>query len=437
MLQESSFIDTYPRVLIVNGDRIATAGAMGITLNNLFAGWPSDRLVQIFTSALPSPRRSDFEYRLRPLERRGLSLLRAGNIASREARPAGICASTNTPGERPKPISDFLRSELRNWLDLLPYQLPGDVEKALVDFRPNLVYACLGKIQISNLALHCAKLCNVPIVPHFMDDWMSTEYADRPDMVIQRRVLLRTAHKVLDSAPFGIAISDLMAEEYSATYGIPFHSFVNCAHVPERAEPEAPFDREGGPRLIYVGRLHLGRWRPLKDIGDALASLNREGTAGKLYVYAPKFDIAKYGQRLMGPGIEVAGSITPDQVAGVLAGGQVLVHVESFEPTIRRYTRLSLSTKIPQYAAIGRPIFCYGPGEVASLRFVEKYECGLVVGSRERSELISALRTIIVDGEMRHRFGVKAHETALLMFDEVNVRERFRNTLSGAASITH
>ena len=433
-LSDQALVAVYPRVLIVNGEPITRASATGITGGNLFADWPPDRLAQVFTAPLPVSIQSAFQYQLRPLQRRGLSFLHTEAVAPRKADSPVKGGSGNPQKAGHTKLLGFLRPTLRKWLDLLPYELPDHVERAIVDFCPDVVYTFLGNTQISILALHCASLCNVPVLPHFMDDWLSTIYAGRPDLFIQQRILLRAVGRVIAAAPLGMAISSLMAEEYSSRYGISFYSFMNCVSVPDQAEPEPGFNPQVGPRLVYVGGLHLDRWRSLKEIGEALACVNSEGIPGKLYVHAPAKDIAKFKDRLTGPSVEIVGPLPQHGVPDVLKGGHVMVHVESFEKSLRQYTRLSMSTKIPQYMAAGRPLLCYGPGEVASLRFVADNECGLVIGSQDRAKLVAALRRIVQDAGLRNRLGTNARTTARQNFGAEDVRARFRDLIAQAAS---
>ena len=391
----------YPNVLLVNSEPISAATATGITMSNLFAGWPTEKLAQVFTSSIPHERRSD-QYQLRPTERLGLLWLRG------RMRFAGTGAgmSTEESGETGhRQIRDAVLPGLRKWLDLLPYELPDQIKKAIVQFRPDVVHTCLGNIQVPVLALRCAELCNIGLIPHFMDDWKSTMYAGRLDLVIQRRLLLRTVRRIIKAAPVGMGISELMAAEYNSTYGVPFHSFMNCTSVAPDTTPVAAPDPTAGPRLIYAGSLRHDRWRSLKEIGEALRYVNSEGIPGKLFIYAPAKDIAEFNGRLAGPSVEVVGSIAQKEVSGVLKEGHILVHVESFEKNIRKYTRLSMSTKIPQYMAAGRPLLCYGPGEVCSCRFIEENECGLVVGMQtdwnwsRLCATYSGMRTYAIDWE--------------------------------------
>jgi hypothetical protein len=424
----------YPRVLIVNGEPITQASATGITASNLFAEWPPDRLAQVFTAALPISIRGAFQYQLRPLQRRGLGFLHTEAVVPHNVDSYLKSGSGNPRKSICTNSLGFLRPTLRKWLDLLPYELPDHVERAIVDFRPDVVYTFLGNTQISILALHCASLCNIPVLPHFMDDWLSTVYVGKSNLFIQRRILLRAVGRVIAAAPLGMAISHLMAEEYSARYGISFYSFMNCVSVPDQAEPEIGFEPQVGPRFIYVGGLHLDRWRSLKEIGEALACVNSQGIPGKLYVYAPAKDIGEFKDRLTGSSVEIVGPMPQSGVPDVVKAGHVMVHVESFEKSLRQYTRLSMSTKIPQYMAAARPLLCYGPGEVASMRFVADNECGLVIGSQAQSKLVAALRRIVQDAGLRKRMGTNAWTTARQNFGAEDVRARFRVLISQAAN---
>jgi glycosyltransferase involved in cell wall biosynthesis len=109
------------------------------------------------------------------------------------------------------------------------------------------------------------------------------------------------------------------------------------------------------------------------------------------------------------------------------------VHVESFEKKIRSYTRLSMSTKIPQYMAAARPILCYGPGEVASCRFIGENACGLVVGSQSKPELAAALRRLLEDQSLRKQLGENGWRVARQKFNAEDVRQRFRALVAEAA----
>ena len=135
---------------------------------------------------------------------------------------------------------------------------------------------------------------------------------------------------------------------------------------------------------MYVGGLHLGCWESLKEIASALPGLLPDRLGVHVVIYAPQPDLEGYGAVLTGtPALKVVGSLRAEEVPRVLSDADVLVHVESFDPAARRYTRLSVSTKIPQYMAAGRAILGYGPGESALCQYIVSTGSGRVVGERD------------------------------------------------------
>lgn len=401
---------TPPRVLLVSGEAINSVTGTGILVGNLFHAWPGDAIVQV-VSAPYATRPGIRTYKLHMLSR-GVGPFNAP-LAGAPARPARLGG---------------LRAAARNLLDPLPYRTPAAFLAELEAFRPELVYTGSSNIQITALATRLARYFGVPVVPHFHDDWLATKYR-APHHFLQRRRLLRAVDEMMQLCIHGIAVSSAMVEEYSRRFGVPFSVFNNCVPVPASPPPLPPEDAEG-VRFVYVGGLHLNRWQGLRAVADSLARL---ALPAKLHIYAPAGDIARYSAELQGPALHLAGSVPAGQVPAVLARAHVLVHVESFAPHDRTYTRLSMSTKLPQYLAAGRPVLGHGPAEVASLRFLREQECGVVVGSQEQAELDAALRVLVTDAAARQRFAHNAWSTARERFEAGRVQQRFEQLLSEVA----
>jgi glycosyltransferase involved in cell wall biosynthesis len=185
---------------------------------------------------------------------------------------------------------------------------------------------------------------------------------------------------------------------------------------------------------MYVGGLQLDRWRTLRDLGRLLDAVDGEMCRWRLRIHAPARDLALHGSALAQPGsIEIGASLAPADVPAALAAADVLVHVESFDPEITRYTRLSLSTKIPQYLAAGRPLLAIGPRANASISLVEDSGSGVVVGESSMEELHEALVAL---GDLRTREGMaqRAVATAQRDFSMSAVRGGLRDVLGRASS---
>jgi hypothetical protein len=110
----------------------------------------------------------------------------------------------------------------------------------------------------------------------------------------------------------------------------------------------------------------------------------------------------------------------------------VLVHAESFDESTRLYTRLSLSTKIPQYLMAGRCVLAYGPAELASIRYVVETGAGLAVSTENVDKLAGELEKLISSPALRQAYAERARRAALDRHDAEEERERFRRCISAA-----
>lgn len=180
-----------------------------------------------------------------------------------------------------------------------------------------------------------------------------------------------------------MSIGELMSKEYSLRYARDFLAFMNPVEVPA-SYPRLSTQRSGDAvRFVYVGGLHLGRAECLAEIASVLQGLKNEGCPVAFDVYAPEHD-ADSATRLEAIGDVVAyrGSVRPEAVGNVLSESDIAVHVESFSSECAEYTRLSVSTKIPQYFAAGIPVLAYGPSGLASCRYVRSSGAGVLVDQR-------------------------------------------------------
>jgi len=429
----------YPRVLVVNGVSIRPESASGVTMCHLFAGWPTDRIAQIYGEVEPPdpaicPNCRRMSLADVPLDRvvRKMFGRKLDSVFGPPSKglPPGIGA-TSTVGKPPP------RNKLRNvssaWADLLRYRITRDSWAWIEEFRPQVLYSALGSIRMMRLVLRISRRFGLPIVPHIMDDWPSTHYGSTIYTRLPRRIMLSRLRAVFRRSPAGMTISDAMAAEFRQRYGIRFEGFMNCVDIPAECPPP-PARAAGEPlRFAFIGGLHYSRWQSLCQIGRALVGLRANGLAAVLDIYAPQDDIAQYGPALREvSSIRVQGNFRTEELPDALLRSDVLVHVESFDEIARRYFRLSLSTKVPLYLASGRPILCYGPEDINTCRYLQTCQSGFVVGAQDEAALTDAIRQLGADAALRRDLGRRAWEQARARHDEHVVCERFRGLLAEA-----
>jgi len=419
----------YPRTLVINADAIHQGSGTGITVANLFGGWPPDRLAQLYLNR--GEIRGDAgcarTWRLEFVKDR----VPGWRLVQKCWLPGGkrIPPASPDPGAR-GPAIPRLRGTVRTLLDPVPYRLSPDLLGEIRAFAPEAIYSCIGNMQLASLVDRLSRREGAATVVHLMDDWLATKHTDSWIWGWHRYRLVRLSSDLLRRATACLAISSQMAQEYAKVFGRPFGVFMNCVALNGADEPAPPAPHPDEPvRFVYVGGLHLGRWQSLVEIGEAL-----EGMEGRLILHAPAADLDAYARGVGLPrSMEIGNPLPPDEVRPVLRQADVAVHVESFGGAERRYTRLSVSTKIPQYMAAGRPILAYGPGDVASCQYVSAAGCGVVVGRRDRRDLTGGLCRLSTDAGLRAELGRQAWCTALRHHHAETVRERFRLVVADAA----
>jgi len=431
----------YPRVLVVSAAALNRQTATGIAFCSLFEGWPADRLAQLHADPVPPDARICGQHLQLtlvdvPLDRAFRKLLQGWLRQVKRADSGKVSVPPASADPRicsgPEKWGVWLKHTASAWADLARFSLSIEARNWMRAYDPDLILSNLGSIRQINLALEAARVVKKPIVPFFNDDWPSTHYRWTLGDFVPRQVLLRRLRQIIRTAPIGIGGSDYMAEEYQLRYGLTFEAFMNCVEVPDL--PSVSPSKGAGARIrfIYTGGLQLERHNSLADIGSAISNLHAEA---ELVIYAPESDLSLYAAELRGfPGLRIGGSLSADQVIPTLRSADVLVHVESFGQAARDYTRLSLSTKIPQYMASGRPILAYGPGETSSCRYIADSGSGVVVGNRDATELAIAIRSLIEQPTLRDDLGRRGWERARERHNSGVERSRFRDILALAAS---
>ena len=432
----------YPRVVVVSGTAFGEHSATAVTLTNLFHGWPPDRLALVHGDTAATNHRQRFCERIWqisladvPIDRTVRKLLgkRKDQLVGRASAgmPAGLGA--RGAGEA-APLRTRLHGVASAWADLLPTRPPQAFWAWANEFQPQLIYSTLGSTRLMGLVLGAAKRCRARIVPHFMDDWPGTYYRGWLNTV-PRMIMLSRLRSVMRMSPLGLSICSAMAAEYEQRYGIRFQAFMNCVSVSSEC-PAMPAGDSGRPlRLLFTGGLHLNRWRSLADVGRALLALREEGIMAELVIHTSMTEAAMFTPTLSAIAtIRLGGPLPIDQLRSALQQADILVHVDSFDPTPRQYLRLSMSTKLPLCMASGKAILAYGPRELASCRYVQDSQCGVVVGEQNAALLLKAVRTLASDPQRRAELGRRGWEVARRNHHASVVRERFRLVLARAAS---
>lgn len=439
----------YPRVLVVGQPFDRSTGG-GITLSNLFEGWPQDRLANVVLPGTPIAHDvCDHFYSLGTSEARWrwpLSL-----VSRKETPPSGAVeqlATAPAPGTAWAGAGDshrgahrLLKAVVRTMgaQDVLRRMRPSQLLLDWVqDFEPDVIYSQLSDLPMIDLVHGLVARTGVPLVLHFMDDWPETEYRHGALAPLARSAMRRGLGSLLNRAEALLAISEEMAAEYSERYSRPFTTVHNPVDLERWDALASAHPRHCGNEsdqslaIIYAGRIGRANTSSLLDVAEAVGRVASNGRRARLYVYTNDVRATAAAAMEALPGVAVRPGVPYEEVPGLLGAADALLLPLDFDERALRFARLSMPTKVSEYLAAGRPVLTYAPQESAVARYAREGEWSLVVSARVASLVDEALRRLLDEPTLRREMGERGRQLAEAQHDARRVRARFADILAGA-----
>lgn len=421
-------------MLVVTSNNFNLRGGGGITLTNLFRGWPADRLANLHEDSTPEDR----SVCTNSMRLTGREVSWSWPLSMLESRVTGRDRSEGTTAIGQGPPTAGRR--LKRWVvsDGLPRSvtISPELERWIDAFRPQLVYGFLGSIAQLRLMRVIADRWQVPLAIHIMDDWADSLYREGLFAPLLRRTMMREFSEVLDRTVLRLAICEPMAREYERRYGGSYQVFHNALQMDEWRK-EARHDWSvGRPATIrYIGSI-LGEAQrdSLRDVADAVVQMRAAGRDVRLSIMSPGEQtqaLRDWGLPAEALAIEPAPS--PDRVPRLMSEADINLLPFNFDSASARYLRFSMPTKIPAYMISGSPILVYGPATLASVQYALASKWAHVITARGTQHLIPAIERLLDDEAYRRELGERAQRRAEEAHEIGTVRERFWGALTAAA----
>lgn len=393
----------FKNVLIINDYSMFEHTPEGITLKSIFNNWPYDKLMEIYrysTFKLPRSEPKIKSFRLPP------NMLPIDYIVRRLIRRViNEDSSTSTFQISSKERgSDITKMFIKYFSDsVFVCNKNSSLYEAISRFGPQVIYTSGESLFTLKACLFFAREFNIPVVIHFMDNWRETLYPNSGVLKILNLLFNRTLDKVQDRMNNALVISPKMKEAYSLQYpDIKYRVLLNSLPDP-LFQPNT--QRMDNKTIIfsYVGGLHLNRWESLLDIEKSINELQKHGMKARLFIYTPQKDSCQFSHKFDANITVFKGYLPHDQIGIAYEDADILVHTESFEQQVIEYTKYSLSTKIPEYMATGKPILCYAPRLLAVSEYINNARAGIVVDNYD--DLVRAVYDLVSNQEMRIELG--------------------------------
>lgn len=393
-------LDFLPRVLFVSVNPFSATSNNGKTFASFFAGYPRDAIAQLyFHRELPSSPYCDNYFRFTDGEvlRNVLTPWRvSGERVDSNSQDANAIPASVHRTLRASPTARLLRQVLWCRIRLDSAEFSAWIE----EFQPDVIMFCGGDAAyLYRKVKDLADRADARIVLYITDDYVLPRRTKNLAGNILRRWVRREFQSMGAKASLVLTIGELMSTVYQKEFGLKSTPIMNAVDVPVgppapalRAEATCPFV------FLYAGSLHSQRWRPISQLIARLKSLNESGQCSSRLIICGSPPEPHVLQVLtQPPHAEFIGLLSPAELREQTRRADALVHVESDAPEAIAATRLSLSTKIPEYLISGRPVLAIGPPAIASIRYLAETGAARIVGNNDVAALDAAILSLVND----------------------------------------
>lgn len=316
-------------------------------------------------------------------------------------------------------------SLVQAFIDILPKRYSASSTNIIASFTPDIIYTLGENISTLQLSKDLSEKYRIPIVLHIMDDIESNIYKESSILKPFRNRYNRLLDNVYLNNKVHLAIGEKMSKEYQLRHGAKFDFVMNCVHKINNK----PHINNSPLRIVFSGGLHGGRDRSLLLLAQLIKSNKTYDSKFEIYVYTSKADM-EINQDLKSY-CKLCEYVPKEKIIDNLSKADILLHVESFDVEEIDYFKYSMSTKIPEYLAIGRPILVFGPSEIGSVDYVKKHNVGCV------AENIHGLENALVllsNKSQRDMFSENALSLAKNEHMDKSVQKKLLSTFVSAKS---
>ena len=434
-------ISNYPRVLIF-GQPFNNFSGGGITLTNLFKGWPKDKIAVAFLGHGLFNVTTDICHTYYQLGREEHKWIFPLNLIQRkfESGLKNLTPAMEVPinhiqkGLRYQLVNDIFYPFLR-WIGVFHFAsrliLSERFRNWLIEFKPEILYLQVSTREEIRFANELIDFQDWPSVIHIMDDWPSTISNKGPLKRFWERKIDSELKSLLEKIDLHLSISAAMSAEYLKRYGktfLPFHNPIETDSWLIHSKKEFSPGNDT-IRILYSGRLGIGVTESVVEVASVLESLNADGYKVKFHIQTPTREpkilsrLNKFNTVIINPFADLK------DIPTIFSGADILVLANDFSKEGLDYLKFSMPTKASEYMISGTPILVYSPEETAVSAFFKQNECGLVVTRHDREALLEAFKFIIDNKGYREKISKNAVRYAKEKFDAQKVRHAFQHLI--------
>ena len=437
--------NNYPRILIFGAPFNSFSGG-GITLTNLFKGWPKEKIAVTSTGHVlqdVSTDVCDVFYLLGRDEQKWRFPL---NLFQKSF-PSGLMKFSKNESSDIQTLNiesyrinirqilvDKLFYPLLHWFGLFhclsEISFSQNFKKWLDDYKPDILYLQVSSREDILIAIQIFDYLSIPTVIHMMDDWPSTISRNGILKKYWKKKIDKEFRVLLNQMDLFLSISDAMSAEYKKRYDkdfIPFHNPIDISKFSEAGRDKNPGDKIF--RILYLGRIGVANKHSISSFANAVSQHNTDSYKIELEIFTPGVNYRE--SKIIGSldNVKILPPVGHQMVPALLTQYDLLLLPLDFTKLGFKYSQYSIPTKASEYMISGTPIIVFAPEETAISRFCSDNECGYCITGDDEKRIHDGIDFLITNPEYRKKISNNAVALATKLFDGNRVRKDFQRLI--------
>lgn len=429
---------SYPKILILIQPFNDITGG-GITLSNLFRGWPKDRIAVVgLGNLIDNKTKIDICETYYRLGREEVKWIFPFNKIKRKIK-SGLIKFDITGNSNAIPKKSAFRSNFAiNYIDpfliwtglyefLYRIEISNSLKAWITSFEPEVIYS---QAHTRGRVLFCTQVqqhLGIPMVFHMMDDWIPLV---RKQSLLGKYWYRRSDadfRVMLSKSALHLGISDGMAIEYKRRYGYDFKTFHNPVQIDfwEKGQRD-DYRLSTNPTILYAGRVGLGIEDSLRLMAKAVQLINSKTNGNIRFVLqtskAPDW-INKFSC------VEHRSFVPYEQLPISFGEADLLFLPYDFSEESIDFIKLSMPTKASEFMASGTPILIFAPADTALVEYAKEYGWAKIITNNKVEFLVQGLEEVLANTDLRKDIGTRAVSVACERHEAFLVRKEFKNSL--------
>ena len=361
------------KILIISNNVLSTQKNNGKTILSFIEPFPPNNIKQLYFSE-EKPEIEGYEYFQlsdQDIIKGRFNTKRRGRIISSVVQSTSDQLAVNGKLRiRKNNYTRFLRELL--WLGTWKSK---NLTQWIDKFDPEIIFFVAGdSIFAYRIYDYIKRRCvKAKSIIYITDDYIIPYFTDKIVLSLRKNMIKSAMIRSLHLTDIFCTVSDKMRLEYKKIFNRDSHVIMNMSDSLYNPSYQDKSKDKSFFSIVYTGSLYYGRDETIGMIADVVKKYN-DLSINKfiIEVYSTVIPNAESKSKFERADCSFfKGSLAREELIEVLNNANILLFVESFKNTYVNKVEYSLSTKIPEYLSLGKPILAVGASNAGSIQYLE------------------------------------------------------------------